>query len=185
METIIPQQKKLQKLTKKQRGFVKDYLLLDENGTQAALKNYKINTKHGTKNEYQVAASIATENLNKPYIIEAIEVKRKSLRQALLDKGIDEDYLADKVNVLLTAEKKTFRNNVSTGEIEEIGVEPDFTAIDKGLKHATTIFGIEDPDKPKTLNSTYNFIFNKETQKEILDIDNIIKEKLKQKHELN
>lgn len=155
---------KLPKLTRKQRGFVKDYVET-ENGTQAALKNYEIESS----NPETVANAIAVENLQKPLIIKAIEVKRKSLRQALIDKGINEDYLAEKVQVLLTGVDKE-------GNI-------DYTAVDKGLKHAESWYGVESlDDKPKSI-STYNFIFNEQTQAEIKEIESRIKARLIQKHE--
>jgi len=147
---------KPRKLTKKQRGFVNDYVL-EENGTKAVLNNY--NAKDNI-----VAKSIATENLTKPYIIEAIEVKRKSLRQALIDKGITEDYLADKVNVLLNA-------------VDEKG-KTDFTAVDKGLKHATNIYGIEDDENPNKDKNIYNFFLSKDTE-EIKELEEKIKNKLR------
>ena len=154
METIQLKQK-LPKLTKKQRGFVKDYVK-DENGTKAAINNYNV------KDE-SVAASISTENLRKPYIAEAIEKKRKSLKEALIDEGIDEKKIAQTIKVLIDAR-------------DEKG-NKDFTAIDKGLKHATNIYGVEDPEKPKSQN-TYNFIFNEATQKDIQELNEKIKIRL-------
>lgn len=155
---------KLPKLTRKQRGFVKDYVET-ENGQEAALKNYEIESS----NPENVARAIASENLTKPNVIEAIDVKRKSLRQALIDKGIDEDYLAGKVQVLLTGVDKEGNT--------------DYTAVDKGLKHASSWYGVEDPnDRPKT-TSTYNFIFNEQTQAEIKEIESRLKARLIQKHE--
>lgn len=170
METQMEQPKKLRKLTKKERGFVKDYVLT-ENGTQSALKNY--DTK-----DYKTASVIASENLDKPRIQVAIEETRKTLKNALIEEGVNEQYIAKKVNVLLTAEKKVFRNNVSTGEIEEIGTEPDYNAIDKGLKHATNIYGVEDIETKPKGNNTYNFIFNAEAQSEIKAMEEKIKAKL-------
>lgn len=161
-KTTATQQKKRQKpykLTKKQRGFVNDYVL-NENGTQAALKNYDIESN----NPERVASVIATENLGKPDIIEAIEVKRQTLKNALMEEGINEKYIAQKVNVLLTAKDKEGNS--------------DFAAIDKGLKHATNIYGVEGiEDKPKSSN-TYNFIFSKEVQAEIKLTEQKIKELL-------
>ncbi len=81
------QKKKLPKLTKKQRGFVDDYIE-SENGTQSILKNYKVEGKKPEK----TASVMAVENLTKPSIIEAIEVKRKSLKQALIDEGTQNTY---------------------------------------------------------------------------------------------
>lgn len=142
------EKQKLPKLTKKQRGFVKDYVL-DENGTKAVMNNYNV------KDE-SVAASIATENLRKPYITEAINVKRQTLKEALIEEGINEKYLAQKVNVLLKAVDKEGNT--------------DYTAVDKGLKHATNIYGIEDiNDKPK--DNVYNFFFEPTFQQNIRNYD--------------
>ena len=157
MEKTTIQKKR--KLTKKQRGFVKDYAL-DENGTKAVMNNYDI----VGKNPEKIASVMAVENLGKPSITEAIEIKRKSLKEALFEEGIDEKKIAEKVGVLLEA--RDDKGN------------KDYTAIDKGLKHATNIYGVENPeDKPK-INATYNFIFNSETQEKIKIINEEIKNKL-------
>lgn len=149
-----------QRLTKKQKGFVKDYVET-ENGTQAALKNYDTN-------DYKTASVIAAENLDKPSIRVAIENHRKTLKQALIDKGITEDYLATKVETLLEAK-------TATGE-------PDYNAVDKGLRHATGFYGVDTEPEKQTKN-TYNFIFNQDVQNQIREIESKIKEKLIQKHE--
>lgn len=52
-------------LTKKQKGFVKDFIKTG-NGTQAALQNYD------TKNR-RVAQTIASENLSKPIIVKTLQ----------------------------------------------------------------------------------------------------------------
>lgn len=65
-------------LTKKERGFVRDYVKTG-NGTRAALKNY--DTK-----EYFTAAAIASENLKKPQIINAIKSIADSIPDELLQK---------------------------------------------------------------------------------------------------
>lgn len=86
------------------------------------------------------------------------------LREALIAQGINPKKIAEKINVLLDAH-------------DEKG-NKDFTAIDKGLKHATSIYGIVDPnEKPKSQN-TYNFIFNAETQAEIKNLEDKIKARL-------
>ena len=161
------------KLTKKQKGFVNDFVI-DENGTKAALNNYDIKGK----DPINIANQIAIENLQKPTIVEAIETKRMSLREALVEQGITEKRIAEKIDVLLNAEKKTFRNNVSTGEIEEIGCETDYAAVDKGLKHATAIYGITPEGPTNQLNVTYNFLFSADTQNRIKAINEEIKAKL-------
>lgn len=78
------------KLTKKQEGFVKDYLETG-NGTQAALKNYDIEGKDPEK----IASVIATENLGKLSVIEAIKQGQKeplveeAFRQLITLKRLD------------------------------------------------------------------------------------------------
>jgi Terminase small subunit len=151
------EQKKLPKLTKKQRGFVNDYVLT-ENGTQSVLKHYDIVSDKPEK----VASVIATENLAKPSIINAIEVKRETLKSALEKEGITPIYVAQKVKVLLTA-------------VDEKGND-DYTAIDKGLKHATNIYGVEDLDKPK--ENVYNFFFEPKFQQNIRSYDENFKNQL-------
>lgn len=170
MENQTTQPKKLPKLTRKQRGFVKDYVLT-ENGTQSALNNYDIESKDPEK----VASVIATENLGKPSIINAIEVKRKSLKEALIEKGIDEAKIADKINVLLEAKKPVYEKN-DKGVFENVGDEIDFTAVDKGLKHAKEIYGVEDSDKPK--ENVYNFFFEPKFQQNIKNYDQNLKEQI-------
>lgn len=91
------------------------------------------------------------------------------LREALVEQGINPTKIAEKINVLLDA---------TTGENEK----PDVNAIDKGLKHATAIYGIVD-DKPKnTGGNTYNFIFSDETKAEVKKIEDVIKAKLIQQN---
>lgn len=159
-QTPLPQ--KLPKLTKKQRGFVRDYMI-DENGTQAALKNYDIESG----NPERVANAIAVENLSKPAIVDAIETKRKSLKEALIDQGIDEKKIAEKIDVLLTA------------SVDGI---PDYNAIDKGLKHATNIYGVVEEPNQKPTGNTYNFIFSPEVQSDVKAIEDRIKARLIKPH---
>lgn len=164
MEKNQIQQKKLPKLTKKMRGFVNDYVL-EENGVKASLNNYNIGSKGGKmteENKINIANAIAVENLQKPIIQEAIQNKRKTLKEALVEEGIDEKYIAKKVNILLTA-------------VTEKGMT-DYTAVDKGLKHAKEIYGVEDSDKPK--ENVYNFFFDPKFQQNIKNYDQHLKEQI-------
>lgn len=70
----------MDKLTKKQQGFVKDYVETG-NGTQAALRNYDTDNP-------DVAKVIASENLTKPNIQEAI----KSIAEKIDDKLVVEKH---------------------------------------------------------------------------------------------
>ena len=64
------------RLTRKQETFVDEYVSNGENGTQAVLKAYDVANSITAK-------SMASENLAKPYISEAIEARRCKVREAL------------------------------------------------------------------------------------------------------
>lgn len=124
------------KLTKRQKGFVKDYII-SENGTDAAEKNYN------TKDRYS-ASSIAVDNLKKPHIIEAIQ----SIAESIPDSLIVEKHLA-----LLNKKEKVTKNNMTTGEIDVIDTgEIDVGAVSKGLDMIYKIKGTYAPDKNINLN---------------------------------
>lgn len=123
----------MEKLTKKQEGFVKDYLETG-NGTQAALNNYD------TKSE-NVAAMIASENIRKPKIVNA-------LQEALPDELLAEKHLA-----LLNKQEIVTKNNVTTGEIDIIPTgEIDVQAVKAGLEMAYKLKGSYAPDKIQQTN---------------------------------
>lgn len=86
------------KLTKKQKGFVKDYIKTG-NGTQAALNNYDVSTEH-------TAAVIASENLTKPEIV-------KSIQEALPDD------LLSKVHLEGLEASRIISANITYGEANE------------------------------------------------------------------
>ncbi len=90
-------------LTKKERGFIKDYLD-SGNGTQAALKNYD------TTKEI-VAANIASENLRKPKVRAMIEeaAEGASIRIVEMSK---------------TAENETVRLNANKDILDRAGYKP-------------------------------------------------------------
>lgn len=78
----------MDELTKKQRGFVKDYVET-ENGTQSALKNYNTDDEN-------TAGAIASENLRKPKIIKAIQtiadrIPDDKLHEVLME-GLNAEY---------------------------------------------------------------------------------------------
>jgi len=173
MEIVTkPKQKKL-KLTPKQIFFVNE-IVLGTPQTLAALKAYNVKGERA----YHTAAAIASENLTKPNIDLAIKTQSETLKAALVEKGVTVAKVAERVNDLLDAKTPIYKNNNATKTIELVGYNKDYGAIDKGLKHALNIYGIEDvADKPKVMN-TYNFLFNPEAQKEIREIEEKIKAKL-------
>lgn len=118
----------LAKLTKKQRGFVKDYVET-ENGTQSALKNYDVNNA-GT------ASAIAVENLQKPLITEAIIEVKKSIAERLPDEFLLEVHLDG-----LSADNKG---------------EPDYAVRHKYLDTAYKLKGSFAPEKGIQLNVDMN-----------------------------
>jgi len=152
-------QKKLKPLTKQDKIFI-DKVVETGKLAPSVQEAYKIEDPN-------YAAVKGQRLIRKDNIIEAIEVKRKSLKDALLQRGIDEDYLAEKVDTLLTA-------------VDKEGIT-DYNAVDKGLKHATSFFGVIDPSENKSGN-IYNFIFNKEAQEEIKILEDRIKAKLLNKN---
>lgn len=82
MESTTPTpEKPKRKLSKKQKGFVKDYIATG-NGTQAALKNYDIESE----DKINVANAIAVENLQKPTIQQAIRDMASRIPDDLLEK---------------------------------------------------------------------------------------------------
>jgi len=123
------------KLTKKQKGFVKDYIKT-ENGTQAVMNNYDVK-------DNIVAKSIASENLTKPYIKEAIQ----SIADRIPDELLEKTHLEG-----LEAGKHIYKNNNETGEIDDLGVEPDFAVRHKYLDSAYKLKGSYAPDKNININ---------------------------------
>lgn len=114
------------RLTKKQRGFVKDYVKTGV-GVTAALKNYDTT-------DYDTAHAIATENLQKPSIL-------KSIQEMLPD-----DLLAERHLELLNKREQ----RVVGEELLEVG--PDVQAVSKGLDMAYKIKGNYAPEKSVNLN---------------------------------
>lgn len=151
-------QRKTKSLTKQDKAFV-EKVVETGNLTRSVQDSYNIDNA-------RYAAVKGQRLITKDNIIEAIEVKRKSLKEALLQRGINEDYLAEKVDVLLTAVDKEGNT--------------DYAAVDKGLKHATNIYGIIEPEGKS--GNTYNFILNPEVQSEVKKIEAILKAKLIQNH---
>lgn len=155
------QKPKLRKLTKKREGFVRDYV---ETGsaTEAAARNYPVKNRRN-------ATVVGSELLTFPDVVAAVEERKETLREALERQGINSDYLAKKIGVLLTA--------------KDGDGNPNVTAVDKGIAHATKIRGdvTETPPAPP-VNATYNFLFSKDVQDEVKEIEDRIKQKLIQSY---
>lgn len=85
------------------------------------------------------------------------------LKEALLSQGIDANKIAEKIKVLMNA-------------VDREGLQ-DYSAIDKGIKHATAIYGI-DTEKPQS-NTTYNFILNPSFQQQIKPLEEALKQQFR------
>jgi len=84
---------------------------------------------------------------------------------------------------LLDALKKQGINPAKIArKIDELLENEEYQAIDKGLKHATAIYGIADPKQSETKN-TYNFIFSPEVQTKVHQMNEDIKKLLIQSHD--
>ncbi len=154
-------EKTLPKLTRKQKGFVEDYVLTG-NGTQSVLKNYDTESP-------RTASVMAVENLAKPSVALAVEIKQNSLKEALINQGVTPEKIAEKISVLLEA---------TVGETQI----PDVNAIDKGLKHSKDIYGVIEDNPKSPTGNTYNFIFSAEVQEKVKAIEGEIKQMLIQPH---
>ena len=154
MENQQKQPKKLPKLTKQEDKFT-DKVIETGNLTQAVKESFGIEDPN-------YAGVKGHRLLRKDKIMNAIEVKRESLKTALESQGVTPTKIAEKINTLLDA---------TTGD------KPDINAIDKGLKHATNIYGVEEEqDKPK--ENVYNFFFEPKFQQNIKNYDQNLKEQI-------
>lgn len=134
------------RLTHKEKGFVEDFVRTN-NGTLSALNHYD------TTNP-DVAAAIASENLNKPKI-------QKAIAEMLPD-----DLLAERHLELLN------KREVSKVDGEIIDV-PDTQAVSKGLDMAYKLKGSYAPEK--TINQNVNLNI---TDKKLIDLARKYEEEL-------
>ena len=140
------------RLSTKQKGFARD-IAMGETATKAVLNHYDINGKDPAK----IASVMGVENLGKPSVIAEIERQTISLKSALEKQGVSPEKIALKIDELLDSKETQ--------------------AIDKGLKHATNIYGVEDLNtKPK--GNTYNFLFSAETKAKVRELEDEIKAKI-------
>lgn len=123
-----PKGKTLKRLSKKEKGFIRDYVRTG-NGTQSALKNY--DTK-----DYSTAGAISSENLRKPRIIEAI----KSMADRIPDELLEKVHL-EGLNASITR---------SIGE--DMIKEPDYSVRHKYLDSAYKLKGSFAPEKSLNVN---------------------------------
>ncbi len=139
-------EKPISKLTKKQRGFVKDYLETG-NGTKAALNNYDTDNP-------KVAQVIASENLSKPMIVNA-------LAEALPDELLAQVHLEG-----LSAYR-------TWGYGDDAREEPDYATRHRYLDSAYKLKGSYAPEKSVALQVNFT------PDPKLIAVANEFEEKLK------
>jgi hypothetical protein len=87
------------------------------------------------------------------------------LKEALINQGINPQKIAQKIDLLLEATRG-----------ENLG--PDYQSIDKGISHATKIYGVLG-EPPQVQKNTYNFIFSPDVQAKTREFEESIIEQLK------
>lgn len=105
--------------------------------------------------------------INTPGFQDALE--DIGLKEALVKQGITPQKIASKINLLLDA---------------KAGKKNDYGSIDKGLKHATAIYGVMS-EPPKPTNTTYNFVFSADVQGSVKEFEEKIKSRLIQSETQN
>lgn len=126
------------KLTKKQRGFIRDYVLT-ENGVQSALKNYDVQ-------DYKTASVIASENLDKPYIADEINRVRMSAAEMLSDELLAERHLE------LLNKREVYRIGYGEDTEYEVSDQPDTQAVKAALDMAYKLKGSYAAEKSVVVN---------------------------------
>ena len=164
--------KSLKRNSKKEQ-FAKTYVKNGGNAKQAALEVFPDITPDSAKVK-------GSRLLTDPNVQEVVAREVQSLKDALVEQGITPELIAEKVDVLLSATKKVYRNNMKTGKIELVGEEPNHDAIDKGLKHAKEIYGVKTGDDipDNRPNVVYNFFLNKDLKKKVEVVEGEIKQTL-------
>ena len=150
-----PKQKPTTKQTKVAKAIVENLVVDKPESIGEILKN----TGYGKDAQNNPGRVIESEGVQ-------TALKEVGLKTALTNAGVTPDKIAKKVNVLLDAKK---------------GEEDDYTAIDKGLKHATAIHGIEQGQEKSGKGNIYNFFINSEAQTRIREAEEDIKELLTSK----
>lgn len=148
------------KLTKKQKGFVKDYALT-ENGTEAVMNHYDVK-------DNIVAKSIASENLTKPYIREAIDEIKKTVAESLTEELLLQVHL-DGLNATKRSNVGGMKIGIGTdGKVEDIGHtdidEPDYAVRHKYLDSAYKLKGSYAPEKSVTATIDLTPTHNSDTE---------------------
>lgn len=155
-------------LSKKQKGFIKDYIETG-NGTESAMRNYKVKNK-------ETANAIAVENLQKPLIKETI---------ARYGDRFSDEELAQHHKKLLNQKQKSYFVFPKSMEDEEIidkvnkaGFE--VIVISPGEKGKYAFYSIDDAVAVKSgLDMAYKIKGTYAPEKKIIEVDEELLEAVK------
>ena len=137
--------KKENLLTQKQKLFAK-LLPISKSATDAARK-----AGYSEGN----AGLMASENLRKPMVIAQIEKEEKNLRQAFKDRGLDEDYLADRFKDVIDYNSKKIKKFYGEGDnLREVEEMRDAKVVAKALVDVAKLAGssLENVSSNATVN---------------------------------
>lgn len=140
----------------KEREFARKLVKNNGNKTKTAKEVYGISS-----DDY--AYTKARRLVGKERIQQLVKEEEENLKQALIKQGITPEKIAERIGTLLHATDKEGNQ--------------EYSAIDKGLKHAKEIYGIEDSDNKKTSN-VYQFFHNPTFQQNLQKYDQNFKEQL-------
>ncbi len=132
-------------LTNKQKLFAK-FMPISASASEAARK--------AGYSESSVGVS-AFENLRKPEIIKQIEKEEKNLRQAFKDRGLDEDYLADRFKDVIDYNSKKIKKFYGEGDnLREVEEMRDAKVVAKALVDVAKLAGssLENVSNNATVN---------------------------------
>jgi len=147
-------------LTRKQKGFVKDYVKTD-NATESAERNYDVKNRN-------VANNIGAENLAKPSVIAAIAVEQKTLADRIPDDLIERVHLE---GLEAGREVSDIEGNIQT--------IPDYAVRHKYLDSAYKLKGSYAAEKSLALN--VNVGLDNTDNSQLDSIREEFEQKLKQK----
>ncbi len=131
----------MEELTKQEQDFVKE-VAITGNATQAVKKVFKKSIKKDSS-----ARSKGSQLLTNTNIIKAVAEVKKTIAEQIPDELLVKTHLEG-----LEAGKHVYKNNNESGEIEDMGVEPDFAVRHKYLESAYKLKGSYEADEQKSIN---------------------------------
>ena len=140
----------MEELTQQEQDFVKE-VVKTGNKTEAVVKAYK-------EKDDNYAGVKGHRLIRKDKIQKAVTQVKKTLAER-----IDVDKLEKVFNEGLEAGKHIYKNNNESGEIEDMGIEPDYAVRHKYFDSGVKIMGEYAPDRNVNINLDANITINPKT----------------------